>query len=282
MNNYSEFLKDLEYFQQMDAKEILLVDQVCKLEKYDKGQVIIAEDGLKEKFYIIYEGAVHVFKNYGRADQGLLAELTRGNMFGELSLIDGLPRSATVVTSAPSELLAIDRRDFGRLLSESATMAFSIMRWISAMIRRFNKNFVDTVQQRNRELERSNLLLEKEIGIRKEKERQLNIYQSRLEEKVFARTKALQKSNEKLKREIAFRRKTEAEKEKTLFKLENTVMKVKTLSGLFPVCIKCRKVRSGTGYWQQLDQYIQEHSEAEFRESICEECTAKYYPNFYK
>ena len=110
------------------------------------------------------------------------------------------------------------------------------------MIRRFNKNFVDTLQLRNKELQRINLELEKEIEIRKEKEAQLNSYQSQLEEKVFARTRELWKSNEKLKHEIAYRKQTEAEKEKAIFKLESAVTKVKTLSGLFPICIKCKKI----------------------------------------
>jgi CRP-like cAMP-binding protein len=282
MSDYFEFLKRIEYFKHMEQQQVLLIHRVCVLERYDKGRVVISEGETKEKFYIIFEGAVNVLKNYGQKDQNLLAELRPGDMFGELSLIDDLPRSATVVTSEASRFLTINKVDFERLFSESTEISFSIMKWMSAMIRRFNKNFVDTLQLRNKELERINLELENEIEIRKEKETQLNIYKSQLEEKVFARTRELWESNEKLTHEIAYRKKTEAEKEKALFKLESTVTKVKTLSGLFPICIKCKKIRDDTGYWQQLEQYLQEHSEAEFRKSICEECSARYYPKFYQ
>ena len=282
MSDYFEFLKGIEYFKHMEQQQLLLIYRVCVLETYDKGQVVISEGEMKEKFYIIFEGMVSVLKNYAQKNQNLLAELRPGDMFGELSLIDDLPRSATVVTSEPSRLLTINKVDFERLFSESTEISFSIMKWMSAMIRRFNKNFVDTLQLRNKELERINLDLENEVEIRKEKETQLNIYKNQLEEKVFARTRELWDSNEKLKHEITYRKQTEAEKEKALFKLESTVTKVKTLSGLFPICIKCKKIRDDTGYWQQLEQYLQEHSEAEFRKSICEECSAKHYPKFYQ
>ena len=282
MKNPEEFIKSIEYFQHMDDTEIQRIAAACRPESYDAGCVVIAENELKEKFYIIVEGAVQIFKNYGGQEESQLGILSKGQMFGELSLIDDLPRSATVLTSEPSEFLAIERHDFENLLSENSSLAFAIMRWIAAVIRRFNRNFVETIQLRNLELERANELLEREISVRKEKERQLNIYQSQLEEKVSARTKELRESNEKLKREVEFRRKTEAEKEKALFKLEHTVTKVKTLSGLFPLCIKCRKIRDDAGYWQQLEQYIQQHSEAEFRESLCDECAQKYFPKFYR
>lgn len=282
MKDTAEFIKHIEYFQYLDDEEIRRIATVCEPERHDAGCVVIAENELKEKFYIIRKGAVQVFKNYGSRDESPLGILSEGHMFGELSLIDDLPRSATVVTIEPSDLLAIERHDFENLLSKSSSLAWAIMRWIAAMIRRFNRNFVETVQLRNLELERTNELLEKEIAAGKEKERQLNIYQSRLEEKVSARTKELRESNQQLKREVEFRRRTEAEKEKALFKLEHAVSKVKTLSGLFPVCIKCRRIRDDAGYWQQLDQYIQQHSEAEFRESLCDECAAKHFPKFYR
>jgi CRP-like cAMP-binding protein len=282
MSDYFEFLKSIEYFKQMDQHQLRLIHQTCVPETYDAGQVIISEGEMKEKFYIVFDGVVKVLKNYFQHNQSLLAELTSGDMFGELSLIDDLPRSATVITSKKTKLLTIDKTEFERLFSENVQISFSIMKWMSAMIRRFNKNFVDTLQLRNTELEEINRQLEKEIEIRKEKEAQLNIYQNRLEEKVLARTRELRASNEQLKHEVAYRKQTESEKERAIFKLESTMAQIKTLSGLFPICIKCKKIRDDTGYWQRLEQYLQRHSDAEFRKSICEECSEKYYPKFYR
>jgi len=62
-------------------------------------------------------------------------------------------------------------------------------------------------------------------------------------------------------------------------KVEAALAKVRKLSGLLPICSHCKKVRDEEGYWNQIEAYIQEHSEAEFSHSICRECAKKYYPD---
>ena len=62
--------------------------------------------------------------------------------------------------------------------------------------------------------------------------------------------------------------------------LEGALGKVKQLSGLLPVCAECNRVRNDDGYWQRVDSYISEHSEAEISHGICPECVKKLYPGF--
>ena len=147
-------------------------------------------------------------------------------------------------------------------------VSFAIMRSIAKMIRIFNDNYVKTLKTRNRELNKINARLKE--------------YRDLLEEKVKKRTQELTATNERLKMEVNFRRQTEAEKERAIFRLESASMRIKTLSGLFPVCIKCRKIRDEDGYWQRFERYLQEHSDAEFRESICDDCSKALYPKYYK
>jgi len=54
--------------------------------------------------------------------------------------------------------------------------------------------------------------------------------------------------------------------------LEEALAKIKTLRGLIPICASCKKIRSDKGYWQQLEDYLTEHSEADFTHGICPEC----------
>ncbi len=63
--------------------------------------------------------------------------------------------------------------------------------------------------------------------------------------------------------------------------LEKALTRVKTLSGLLPICASCKKIRDDQGYWNQIELYIKEHSMAEFSHSICPECAKKLYPEFY-
>ena len=61
--------------------------------------------------------------------------------------------------------------------------------------------------------------------------------------------------------------------------LNNAVDQVKVLSGLLPICSSCKKIRDDKGYWNQIESYIHDHSEADFSHSICPECIKKLYPD---
>lgn len=55
---------------------------------------------------------------------------------------------------------------------------------------------------------------------------------------------------------------------------------VKVLSGMLPICASCKKIRDDKGYWNQIESYVREHSEAEFSHGICPECVKELYPEF--
>ena len=62
--------------------------------------------------------------------------------------------------------------------------------------------------------------------------------------------------------------------------LKQTLARVHTLRGLLPICSNCKKIRDDKGYWNRLEGYIQDHSEAEFTHGICPDCIAELYPDF--
>jgi len=78
-------------------------------------------------------------------------------------------------------------------------------------------------------------------------------------------------------RDISDRRKLEQEKEDSILKLKDALAKVKTLSGFLPICAQCKKIRDDKGYWNQIEGYIQKHSDAEFSHGMCPECSDKLY-----
>ena len=59
--------------------------------------------------------------------------------------------------------------------------------------------------------------------------------------------------------------------------LSRAIAEIKTLSGLLPICAKCKKIRDDKGYWKQIEEYISTHSDAQFSHSICPECAEKLY-----
>jgi PAS domain S-box-containing protein len=82
--------------------------------------------------------------------------------------------------------------------------------------------------------------------------------------------------------DITERRRMEEEREKMVLELQGALAKVKTLSGLLPICASCKKIRNDKGYWNQIEGYIMEHSEATFSHGICPDCAQKLYPDHFK
>lgn len=83
-------------------------------------------------------------------------------------------------------------------------------------------------------------------------------------------------------RNISQQKKSENEREALIAKLQEALSKVKQLSGIIPICASCKQVRDDKGFWNQVEMYIRDHSEAEFSHSICPKCAKKLYPEEYE
>ncbi len=79
-------------------------------------------------------------------------------------------------------------------------------------------------------------------------------------------------------RDITERKQADEQKDGLVSELQKALSEVKTLSGLLPICSYCRIIRDDQGYWNHLEAYIRDHSEATFSHGICQECAKKYYP----
>lgn len=78
------------------------------------------------------------------------------------------------------------------------------------------------------------------------------------------------------------RKDAERERDLLISELSEALTQVKTLSGLLPICSNCRRIRNDKGYWERLEKYIQEHTDADFSHGICPECMEAIYPKFHK
>jgi hypothetical protein len=88
--------------------------------------------------------------------------------------------------------------------------------------------------------------------------------------------RALREADERRKRQAA-----EAEQQRLIEELTEALAKVKTLSGLLPICSSCKKIRDDKGYWNRLETYIQEHSAATLTHGICPDCAQRLYPGIF-
>ncbi len=93
----------------------------------------------------------------------------------------------------------------------------------------------------------------------------INLYTRQLQEIIDNQTHELTTVNEK--------------QTKLIKHLQDAFSSIRTLEGLIPICASCKKIRNDNGYWEQVEEYIKKHSEANFSHGICPECIKKLYPN---
>jgi PAS domain S-box-containing protein len=83
-------------------------------------------------------------------------------------------------------------------------------------------------------------------------------------------------------RDLSEKERADNQPKELIAKLRESLAETKTLRGILPVCSYCKKVRDDQGYWEQVDIYITQHSEADVTHSLCPECLEKYFPEEYK
>lgn len=103
-----------------------------------------------------------------------------------------------------------------------------------------------------------------------------------LNDQLERRSNDLAIANERLKNEILEHKRAEKEKENLIVELQKALSEVKKLSGFLPICASCKKIRDDEGYWQQIESYIMDRSEAQFSHGICPDCARKLYPELFK
>lgn len=80
---------------------------------------------------------------------------------------------------------------------------------------------------------------------------------------------------------LDLKRRLEKRVETRTLELKKAHDEIKTLTGILPICSFCKKIRDDKGYWEQVEVYINKHSEANFSHSICPKCVKEKYPDLY-
>jgi len=80
-------------------------------------------------------------------------------------------------------------------------------------------------------------------------------------------------------RDITKMKRAEEALKENLEALRKAMKQIRTLRGIVPICARCKKIRNDAGFWQQVEVYVHEHSEAEFTHGLCPECTVELFPD---
>ena len=107
----------------------------CQTRTYPANAILITEGDETDSLYVIVEGEVKVFANDNHGKEVILNILGPGEYFGEIALVDDQPRSASVMTIAPTKVMIISKGNFKRCLEENPDMSFNLIRALTKQVR---------------------------------------------------------------------------------------------------------------------------------------------------
>jgi len=139
-------IRELEMFQNLNDEELGRIFGLAKAMEYPAGAMIVREGASGGMLHVILEGKVEVRKKAVGAEDKPLAGLGPGTVFGEMSLFDGYPYSASVVATEETRTLSMFRNDFMTLAESQPGLAFKVtvnlLNILSHKLRKTNQNLV--------------------------------------------------------------------------------------------------------------------------------------------
>jgi CRP/FNR family cyclic AMP-dependent transcriptional regulator len=198
LTNKIDLLARVSLLSHMREDDLERIARQTRYYEFQEGDVIITEGDRDNRLFIVITGEVEAIKGFGGKNERCLAVFGPNAYFGEMALIDNLPRSASVVAKKSTRILSLEQWDLRREIEKSPEMATELVQMLSKRIRATEEIIINR------------------LGL------------------------------------------------------------------LLPICSGCKKIREDNGSWTVIEQYISEHSEAEFSHGICPDCAKRLYPEFIK
>lgn len=141
------FLKRIPIFSNIHGEGLKRIADIAQEKVYEAGKVVFQENEMGDVLYIIKSGAVQIYKVLGSGQEKTLAVLHTQAFFGEMSLLDDSPRSASARAAQDSTLLAVDKESFKEVVNEYPEIAFEIFKVFSQRLREANKEIQSLSEQ---------------------------------------------------------------------------------------------------------------------------------------
>ena len=135
-----DLLKGVELFSELNEEQLGMIANLVIVKNFNRDETVVLEgDDSVQALYLIATGSVQVYMTGIDGRETILSFLERGAFFGEMSLIDGEPRSASVRTVTDAKLLVIRRESFLSLIRKSPEIAMALMSELCKRLRKANK-----------------------------------------------------------------------------------------------------------------------------------------------
>jgi len=144
METKIKLLKNVDIFSSLYDEHLALFAKMANYKCYDKDEVILRQnDTENQSLFLIASGQVNVFISGIDGTEAILAILNKGEFIGEMSLIDGEPRSASVKAVEKSNLLVIQREDFLNELKKNSSLSMTLLIVMTRRIRKIDQKIAN-------------------------------------------------------------------------------------------------------------------------------------------
>ncbi len=150
-------LRNVTFFASLSDDDLRHIAKFIGKRTYPAGHVIVQENTQGDTFHIIQEGKVEITKRFEDGEEMVLAVCGDGDFFGEMALLEGSPRSATVRTLEPTTTLEISRQGFVSLLQKAPLLAYELMKELSVRLRDTDAKMIARLQCKNEQLRQAYL-----------------------------------------------------------------------------------------------------------------------------
>lgn len=138
--NLIDFFKKVSLFSDMTQDELEQITHICTERNFEKGKTIFYEQDQGTSFYLILSGKVKIVMLSNDGREHTLGVLNEKDFFGEVSMLDGSPRSATAIALSDTKTVTINRDDFHRILKATPEMVIKIMYVLCKRLRQADKH----------------------------------------------------------------------------------------------------------------------------------------------
>ena len=132
-------LRTIPLFAGLPENQVYQIARMAGVRKVPRNTALVRVGDKTDALYVLVSGSAKVLNRDVEGREVILSLLGAGECFGEMSLIDGSPRSADVVSCEPCELLVIAKSDFARALSENVDLCLNIMKSLADRLREANR-----------------------------------------------------------------------------------------------------------------------------------------------
>ena len=156
MDSLKRELKTIDTFAELSVSDLTALAEISRPAQFSTRSIIVREGFDADSLFAIISGSVGIWVDYDTGKADLLAIQEAPCLVGEMSVADQLPRSATIVAGSPVAGYRIDAESFRELLEQRGSVALSLMKGISRLVRSSNDSFVSELRAQNEELMKTN------------------------------------------------------------------------------------------------------------------------------